>query len=266
MKSFKKAMATIIMVVCVLLPQIVSAAEGIEGEWEFKSQMPGRTSSATMTIAKDANAKYEGKWSAQWGESQLSNINLDNGKLTFVQISSFGDQEMKTTYEGTVEGTKITGKGKGQWGEFNIEGSLQGEPKAGIDAVCGEWQMTVTIPAREIVEKLTITRNADGTLSGKWQAQRGENTISDIKFEAGKLTFTRTSKMGPMEFTSTFEGTVEGDTLKGVFRSERGERAANATRVTSDKPAEGKRPHEGQKPEPNKPASEKKAATEEKPI
>ncbi len=57
----------------------------------------------------------------------------------------------------------------------------------------------------------------------------------------GKLTFTRTSRFGDREFRLTFEGTVEGDNIKGVFRSERGEREANATRVTSAK-AEEKKP------------------------
>jgi hypothetical protein len=52
--------------------------------------------------------------------------------------------------------------------------------------------------------------------------------------------------------TSTFEGTVEGDQIKGVFKSERGDREANATRITASKPDEGK------KAEPNKPASEEK--------
>ena len=190
----------------------------VMGEWEFKSQRPARTSAATMTIKKNAEGKYEGTWSAQWGESVLSDITFENGKVKFVQTSSFGGQEMKTTYEGTVEGSKITGKAQGQWGDFTFEGTLQGEAKTGADAIVGEWQMNVTIPAREFVEKLTITKNADGTLAGKWEAQRGENTISDIKFEGGKLTFTRTSKFGDREFTSTFAGTVEGDNIKGVFK------------------------------------------------
>jgi len=63
-----------------------------------------------------------------------------------------------------------------------------------------------------------------------------------VKFEAGKLTFTRTGKMGAMEFTSTFEGTVEGDTIKGAFHSDFGDRETNATRITSAKPTEPNKP------------------------
>jgi hypothetical protein len=53
--------------------------------------------------------------------------------------------------------------------------------------------------------------------------------------------------MGDREFESKYTGTVEGDQIKGMFSSERGDREANATRVGASKPAAGKA-------EPNKPA------------
>jgi hypothetical protein len=253
----KKAIAAGVVLAIIMLAPVVSAAESAGstprqssvqasspqavGVWEFKNQMPARTWTATMTITKSAEGKYEGTWSARWGENALSDITFENGKVKFVQTSSFGGEEMKTTYEGTVEGGKITGKGQGRFGEFTFEGTLQGEAKTGADAIVGEWQMNVEMPEREIIEKLTITKNADGTLAGKWEGQRGESTISDIKFEAGKLTFTRTIRFGDREFSMTYEGTIEGDNMKGVFSGERGEREANATRVTSAK-AEEKKP------------------------
>ena len=254
----KKAVAAGVVLAIVMLAPVVIAAEGAVGEWEFKSQMQARTSTATMTIKKNAEGKYEGTWSTQRGESTLSDITFENGKVKFVQTSSFGGQEMKTTYEGTVTGGKITGKGQGQFGEFTFDGTLQGEAKTGADAIVGEWQMNVNMPAREFVEKLIITKNADGTLACKWEGRRGESTISDVKFEAGKLTFTRTSRFGDRESTSTFAGTVEGDNMKGVFSSERGDREANATRITAAKPEEGKKPTEVKKAEPSKPAPEEK--------
>lgn len=141
-------------------------------------------------------------------------------------------------------------------GEITIEGTLQGEAKSGADAIVGQWQMSIKTPARDVVDKLIITKNEDGTLAGKWIGQRGENTITDLKFEGGKLTFTRKSKMGDREFESKYTGTVEGDQIKGTFSSERGDREANATRAGASKPEAGKaepnKPAQG-KAEPNKP-------------
>lgn len=253
--SIKAAAVAAALVCVVVLAPAVMAAEGVEGEWEFKSQMQARTQNATMTIIKAADGKLEGKWSTQRGESSLSDITFENGTLKFVQTASFGGQEMKTTYEGKVEGGKITGKAKGQFGEATFDGTLSGEPKSGADAIVGEWTMSVNMPARENIEKLTITKNADGTLAGKWMGgQRGESVISNVKFEGGKLTFTRTVKFGDREMISDFTGTVEGDNIKGNFSSERGDREANATRAGAAKPAE-KKADEGKKaePEPNKP-------------
>jgi hypothetical protein len=247
-----KAVVAVAVLACVVLAPVVIAAEGVVGEWEFKSQMQARTSTATMTITKNADGKLAGAWSAQFGESALSDITFENGKVKFVQTNNFGGQEMKTAYEGAVDAGKIKGTGKGQFGEFTFEGSLQGQAKTGADAIIGEWQMSVNIPARENVEKLIITKNADGTLAGKWEGRRGESKISNMKFEGAKLTFIRASDFGGRTMESEFEGTVEGDSIKGVFKSDRGNRDANATRIKSANQDEGK------KAEPNKPPAEKK--------
>ena len=167
-----KAIVAVVVLACVVLAPVVIAAEGVVGEWEFKSQMPARTMTATMTITKNADGKLAGTWSTQCGESTLSDITFEAGKVKFVQTNNFGGQEMKTAYEGAVEAGKIKGTGKGQFGEFTFEGALQGEAKTGADAIVGAWQMSVNMPARENVEKLTITKNADGTLAGKWEGQK----------------------------------------------------------------------------------------------
>lgn len=252
-----KAIVAVVVLACVVLAPMVIAAEGVVGDWEFKSQVPARAMTATMTITKSADGKLAGTWSTQRGESQLSDITFENGKLKFVQTNNFGGQEMKTAYEGAIEGGKLKGTGKGQFGEFTFEGALQGEAKTGADAIVGGWQMSVNMPARDNVEKLTITKNADGTLAGKWVGQRGESKVSNIKFEGGKLTFIRTSDFGGRIMETEFEGTVEGDAIKGVFKSDRGDREANATRVVAAK-------SEPAKAEPNKPAPAKPDAPKPK--
>ncbi len=267
MKSIRAIVAGAILAV-VLSASVVIAAEGVSstpstssgqasspqvaGEWNFTSKFEAMTSDAIMTITKNAEGKYAGTWSAQWGESTLSDITVENGKVRFVQTSNFGGQDMKTSYEGILEGGKLKGAAKGQWGEFTFEGTPRGEAKSQADPIVGEWQMYIMIPAREIVEKMTITQNPDGTLAGKWEAARGgENTISNLKFAEGSLTFTRIGKMGGNEFSMTFEGTVTGNSIKGAFTSDFGQREVTASRAAAAKP-------ETPKAEPNKPPAGKK--------
>jgi hypothetical protein len=256
MKSIKAILAGAMFAV-ILSASVVAAAEGMDstsspqvvGEWNFTSKFEAMTSDATMTITKNAEGKYAGTWSAQWGESTLSDITVDAGKVKFTQTSNFGGQDMKTSYEGTLEGSKFKGTAKGPWGEFAFDGT-RGETKDKADPLAGEWQMNIKIPAREIVDKMTITQNQDGTLAGKWEGMRGENTISNMKFADGKLTFTRTSKMGGTDFSMSFTGTVTGDTIKGSFSSDFGDREITAVRAAAKT--------EAPKAEPNKPPAQKK--------
>ncbi len=233
-----KAVVVGAVLMCLALAPVVIAAEGVVGTWEFKNQMK-----ATMTISKDADGKLAGTWAGQRGESTLSDISFENNTLKFTQTASFGGQEMKTTYEGKVEETKITGKGQGRRGEFAFEGALEGEAKTGADAVLGKWSITVIMSS----DKLTITKNADGSYAGKWEGMRGESKISNMKFEGGKLTFIRTIDFNGQIRESEFEGTVEGDKITGKFSTEGRDREANATRVGAAKA-------EPAKAEPNKPA------------
>jgi|GEM_PF-1489751 len=250
MKSIRTILAGA-MLATVLSASVVIAAEAqVAGEWNFASKFEAMTMDATMTITKTAEGKYAGTWSSQWGESTLSDITADANKVKFTQTSSFGGQDFKTSYEGTLANGKLKGASKNQWGDAAFEGT-RGETKKQSDPIVGEWQMNIMIPAREIVDKMTISQNADGTLAGKWEGLRGgENTISNLKFAEGKLTFTRTSKMGGNDITLTFTGAVTGDTIKGSFSSDFGEREVTASRAAA-KP-------QTPKAEPNKPPAGKK--------
>ncbi len=227
-----------------------SSPKQVIGEWNFTSKFEAMAVYATMTITKNAEGKYAGTWWAQWEESTLSDITAEAGKVKFVQTSNFGGQDMKTSYEGTLEGGKLKGTSKNQWGDAAFEGT-RGETKKQSDPFVGEWQLNIMIPAREIVDKMTITQNPDGNLAGKWEGMRGgENTISNLKFADGKLTFTRTTKMGGNDFSLVFTGAVTGDTIKGSFSSDFGDREITASRAAAKQ--------ETPKAEPNKPPAEKK--------
>ncbi len=254
MNSFKTIVTGFILTGLLSVSVVIAAdvnSSPITGEWNFISKFDAMNSDASMTITKDAQGKYSGTWSAQWGESTLSDITVEGNKVKFVQTSSFGGQDMKTDYQGTLDNGKVKGTAKGRWGDFSFEGT-RSESKDKADVLAGEWQMNIMIPAREIVDKMTITKNQDGTLSGTWQGTRGgENTISNLKYVDGKLTFTRTSKMGGTEFSLAFDGTVTGDTIKGTFSSDFGERPVTAVRASAGKT-------DTSKTEPNKLPAEKK--------
>jgi len=86
---------------------------------------------------------------------------------------------------------------------------------AAAEDVVGEWQITQDFQGRPMVSTLAITKNADGTLAGQW----GSAPLSNVKFQDGKLTFLRKSKLPEIdEFQGTFEGTVKGNAITGVLK------------------------------------------------
>ncbi len=101
--------------------------------------------------------------------------------------------------------------------------------------ITGEWEMTVEFGGRPSYATLTISKNADGSLAGKW----GSNDLSNVKFQDGKLSFVRTIRFGDQEFSMTYNGTLKDGKLLGLLSSDRGESPANGARKKPMCPALG---------------------------
>ena len=221
----QKRIGKSIIVTCILLllqTSFALAAEDITGEWEMKMDFGGRESFATLSISKNADGTLAGKW----GSQELSDVKFENGKLTFVRIIRFGDQEFTMEYEGTLKEGKITGTMSSDRGEFAANGARR-KPKL---PVLGHWDINFNVGDREINARLSISEKPDGTLEGKWD-EEGEHVVSNVKFKDGKLTLTRDSKIEDFEFQTTCELTVKGNNLTGTMKSDIGDLQVNGKRV-----------------------------------
>ena len=216
---------TLILVCLVLLVQtsLALAAEDITGEWEMTMDFGGRPSYAMLTISKNADGTLAGKW----GSDDLSDVKFQDGKLTFVRTIRLGDREFSLDYAGTLKDGRITGTMSSDQGEFNVNG-VRFKPKS---PALGTWDINFKVGDRKITGKLSISQKDDGTLEGKWDSERGNTVISNVKFQNGKLTFDRKSTFGDNTYESTFDGIVEGNELAGIFKSQRGEMPAAGIRL-----------------------------------
>jgi len=227
--SVNKIFGTSVLLVCIAAllagTSELSAAEefDITGDWKIKIDYDDRESIATLSISKNPDGSITGKW----GENELSDMKFENNKLSFVRIRTWRDREFKATFEGTIKDGDLVGTLSSERGEFPATISRV-KPKP---TVLGEWDIKVQMREREFTSKLSISQTPDGKLVGKWTSERGEDTISDVKFEDGKLTFTRKSTFGDREWESTFEGTIKGHELTGKFKTERGEMTVTGKRI-----------------------------------
>ena len=216
---------TLILVCLISLVQtsLALAAEDITGEWEMTMDFGGRPSYAMLTISKNADGTLAGKW----GSDDLSDVKFQDGKLTFVRTIRLGDREFSLDYAGTLKDGRITGTMSSDQGEFNVNG-VRFKPKS---PALGTWDINFKVGDRKITGKLSISQKDDGTLEGKWDSERGNTVISNVKFQNGKLTFDRKSTFGDNTYESTFDGIVEGNELAGIFKSQRGEMPAAGIRL-----------------------------------
>jgi len=212
------------VIICLLLAQTsLVAAQDITGEWEMTMELGGRPSYATLSISKNADGTLAGKW----GSSELSNVKFEGSKLTFVRTTRFGDREFTTNFTGTLKDGELGGLMSSDRGEYPATGAR----KKPMCPAVGHWDMQFDIGDRKITGKLSISQKADGALEGAWTSERGGTTVSNVKFQNGKLTFDRKSTMGDNTYESSFDGMVKGNDLAGVFKSQRGEMPAAGVRL-----------------------------------
>lgn len=215
---------SILIALVVAVPQVWSA-EDISGEWELASEFNGRQMFSTLTIAKGADGALAGKW----GSTDLSNVKFEGDKLTFVRTMKFGDQEITMNFAGTLKDGKLAGMVSSDRGEYAANGTRRKPEPAAV----GQWDLSYRIQDRDVTAKLVVSQKPDGALDAKWISQMGESTISNVKFQDGKLSFTRKAKINDNEFEMTFEGTVQGDKLTGMSKSDQFEVAVTGQRFGS---------------------------------
>lgn len=231
-KTLFQAILTLVLIVLTAAPVIAAESQDkVAGDWLMQSDWNGRPVSSFLLISKDASG-YTGKWASFFGISNVDNLKVEGDKISFTQINRFRDQEMKSTFTGTVKDGKIEGLMSSDNADIDYEGKRVDAPP-----VVGVWEFRMQRQDREFVSTLKVSQNDQGQITAEWgtegqEAPRWE--ISDVKYEDGKLTFTRksTNPDRPMEMNYTL--TAQDGTISGTSASQRGERPIEGKRLYSD--------------------------------
>jgi hypothetical protein len=103
------------------------------GTWKCEYEIGGQQRTSTMTIKKDGD-KLAGtmSWPDQ-KETNLKDLKLKDGTLTFSAVRKLMDNEITVEYKLTIDGDKLKGKGAAEVGgekrEFDIEGKREKKDK-----------------------------------------------------------------------------------------------------------------------------------------
>jgi hypothetical protein len=88
----------------------------------------------------------------------------------------------------------------------------------------GDFLVKADFNGRQMESILSFSRDQEGNLTGQWISFMGVTPLTDLKFEDGRLSFTRVSPgRDGQSYTSTFKGTLEDGRLSGTIAGGQGE-------------------------------------------
>jgi enterochelin esterase-like enzyme/translation initiation factor IF-1 len=170
-----------------LLPGFVTAAD-LTGTW--KSEFDSQIGLQKYTYAlKQDGTNLTGKASSEIGEqkreTELKEGRVVGDKVSFVEMLSFQDNEIRITYTGTVSSDEM--KLTREVGEFAKEEIVAKREKAAASAKspAGKWQgeFDTQIGRQKYVFDFAVT---DGKLGAKAVAE-GNDQKRDVEFKEAKL-------------------------------------------------------------------------------
>ncbi len=184
---------------------LIQPKPAIVGVWEITTKLQDREMTSTLTIKADKGGKLSGTWKSQRGESDISDVNFKDDKLTFKRKMTRQDQEVEIPYELAVKGDTMTGKSSSPRGESVMTGKRADSPAVGT------WELTIASEFGERKQILTIYPDLS--------AMYGPSELEKFTVEDNKISFKMSRTFGDRTFEMEFKGTLEGDKLTGEMTS-----------------------------------------------
>lgn len=221
--------------VCLLTTTLLTApvwaqppgGRGIFGDWQVKVPFGERQMDVILSFTRGPEGGWAGQWISAWGMNELKDVRFEDGNLRFVHVARFGDNEYTSTFSGTIEDGKLAGVLSGERGESDVTG--QRRPR--MSAAAGRWELKFKMGDRDVTTTLVVTPGKEGELDAKWDSEWGQHEITNFSSERRNIRFKRKSQIQDRQWESTFDGTLEGDTLTGTIQSEMGDVDVQGTRL-----------------------------------
>jgi hypothetical protein len=188
------------------------------GNWELKYKFGDREMTTTLAIKPGKEeGELMGEWQSRRGESKISDLQYERGKLTFKREGNYQGQQFESTFEGTIQRGALTGMIKSERGEVPVEGTLIGAP------LIGTWNLD--IESEQGARKQRLVVNPD--MSGLY----GAIPLKKVDLEGDKVSFKTVLKFGDREFEMSFQGKMADSKLTGELTTSRGTQKITGTKV-----------------------------------
>ncbi|MHC1764583.1 MAG: hypothetical protein AB9869_09780 [Verrucomicrobiia bacterium] len=234
-RSLVWARAATVLSACVLGFSVFAAqsappeAPDFEGTWHWSFTMPGGTTSQPKLVLESDDGRLTGTTSFRPGsEAAITNVVVRGNQLRFQVVRSRGDQQVVTTYAGTLTGRIIRGTVESNWaGEKRV---YPWEARRTHDGAGGYWNWTIDVRGRKTENRIRLAQRGDqltGYIPGTERGgrlvriSRGSGKDGDIYFEIERGT-------GEKKVLSIYQGKQTGDRIKGTITTIVGETKQDA--------------------------------------
>jgi len=114
---------------CILVVLAMLAAQGsavppkdtLAGNWQVTVDFDGRKMASILSLSRNKQGEFAGRWISLWGASELSDIRQEENKLSLTMISRFREPASTLSFAGTIEGRNALGDAVSQpgpiWGQ-----------------------------------------------------------------------------------------------------------------------------------------------------
>lgn len=193
---------------------ITANAVDPSGTWAIELAAPdGQTYRPVATITESQDGLEGSYYTPRTDQTfDLQDVKFDsNESLHF----TLGNQGLKVTYSGKIEGNKMKGSAQIVRQGREFEAIFTATRKAKTDSVSGTWNMETEMQGNTNQSTLLLAVANDGKISATRELKNRTVEIDDAKLVDGVLTFSTKGKYQGYDYVAEYKGRVEGDRIEG---------------------------------------------------
>lgn len=187
------------------------------GIWEIKLKMNEQEFPSTLTVGVDKEGALTAQWKSERGEPAISDVQYEQGRLSFKAKSPDADRPWEATFEGTMEQDGLSGTLKSERGEIEVTGTRMGAP------LIGTWNLEVVSERGTRAQRLRVNPDLTGLY--------GAIPIKKVNFQDGKVDFQMVLQFGDQPFEMNFSGKLDDSKLTGELTTSRGSQKVTGAKV-----------------------------------
>ncbi len=180
------------------------------GIWDMKFKMGDREYTSTLVVKADKEGKLTAEMKSERVEHIISDVQYEQGQLTFKRKTKMDDREWESTFEGSIDRQTDTLSGvvKSDRGEATVEGKRIGT------ALIGTWDLEVVSERGTRRQRLKVNPDLS--------ALYGATLIKEVNLDGDKVSFKTVLEFGDQKYEMDFAGKIAESKLTGELKTTRG--------------------------------------------